>query len=249
LTLRLSIFLIMGGIPLASLAQHNTSHTNMVWVGYYNTFSINKNWSLLTDAQIRTREWTRNWSQMLVRSGLNYRINDRLSITGGFAFFKNAQYADKRPIFKNEFRPWQELVYQSKLKMVNLTQRLRGEQRFQQQVINDQKTQTSQFFFRLRYRFEAQLPLQSNKLAFLVADEIMVNPGYIHNALFFDQNRSFAGLNIKLQANTALQLQYVKIFQLRSNGPLLENQDVVRVNLVQKFSYKKNINKSKTRPV
>ena len=117
----------MGGIPLASLAQHNTSHTNMVWVGYYNTFSINKNWSFLTDAQIRTRELTRNWSQMLVRSGLNYRINDRLSITGGFAFFKNAQYADKTPIFKNEFRPWQELVYQSTFKKIILTQRLRGE--------------------------------------------------------------------------------------------------------------------------
>lgn len=239
----------MSGIPFAAKAQHKISHTNMVWEGYYNTFSIDKKWSLLSDAQVRTRDWTQHWSQMLVRSGLSYKVNENVSITAGFAFFKNAQYFNKDLFLKNEYRPWQEFYYQLKLKKVNFTQRLRTEQRFQQQVVNDQLTKKYQYIFRLRYRCEVLFPLKSNKIAFLVANEIMVNPGNLNSSLFFDQNRSFAGINIKLQANTALQFQYVKIFQWHINTRLLENQDVLRINLVQQLSYKKNISKNKKRSV
>ncbi|MEO9069533.1 MAG: DUF2490 domain-containing protein [Ginsengibacter sp.] len=247
--LKLSILLILSGISFPTKSQNKTVHTNMLWEGYYNTFLIDKKFSLLSDAQIRTREWAQHWSQMLVRSGLTYKVNEHVSITGGFAFFKNAQYANKELFLKNEYRPWQELFYQSKLKKIKLTQRLRTEQRFQQQLIDDQISKTYQYIFRLRYRFEALFPLRSNKIALLVANEIMVNPGYINNNLFFDQNRTFAGMNIKIQSNTALQFQYVKIFQWHSNTRMLENQDVIRVNVFQQLSYRKKISKSKKRSV
>jgi len=245
----ITIFLIVVGIPFATKSQYKTEHTNMVWEGYYNTFSINKKWSLLSDAQRRTREWTQHWSQLLVRSGLSYKVNEHVSVTGGFAFFKNAQYADKDLLLKNEYRPWQELFYQVKLNKFNLTQRLRTEQRFQQQVINNELTKKYSFIFRLRYRCEALFPLKSNKMTFLVANEIMVNPGYISNTLFFDQNRTFAGLNIRMKENTALQFQYVKIFQWHSTSRILEKQDVLRVNLFQQLSYRKQISKQKKRTV
>jgi hypothetical protein len=77
----------------------------------------------------------------------------------------------------------------------------------------------------------------------------MVNPGYINNTLFFDQNRTFAGMNIKILANSALQFQYVKIFQWHSNTQVMENQDVFRVNLFQQLSYRKKISKNKKRTV
>ena len=99
--LRLTIFLIVGSLPLGTKSQHKTVHTNMLWEGYYNTFFISKKFSLLSDAQIRTREWAQHWSQMLVRSGLSYKVNEHVSITGGFAFFKNAQYANKELFLKN----------------------------------------------------------------------------------------------------------------------------------------------------
>lgn len=217
----------------------------MVWAGYYSTFSIDKNWSVLSDAQVRTREWTQQWSQMLVRSGLSYKVNQRISITGGFAFFKNAQYVNKDLLLKNEYRPWQEFYYQSKLKKITFTQRLRTEERFQQQVINQELSKKYQYIFRLRYRLEAQYPLKSNKIAFLLANEMMVNPGYISHRLFFDQNRSFAGINMKLYASTSLQLQYVKIFQWHSNNQVLENQDILRVNLFQQLTSRKHSGKNK----
>lgn len=105
-------------------AQHKTARTNMLWEGYYNTVTFNKDWSLLSDAQIRTRDWTRQWSQILVRSGLNYKINNHIAITGGFAFFKNAKYANKELFLKKEWRPGQEFSYRVKLHKRNFIRRI-----------------------------------------------------------------------------------------------------------------------------
>jgi hypothetical protein len=226
-------------LPLTSKAQHKTTHTNMLWEGYYNTASFNKHWSLLSDVQIRTKDWTRQWSQLLVRSGVNYKISDHISLTAGFAFFKNAQYANKELLLKNEWRPWQELSYQVKSNKINFLQRLRTEQRFLQQVADNHKTHNYQYIFRLRYRLEFQIPFQENKFVFLAGNEVLVNPGYLNNSLFFDQNRTFAGINLKLDRNTALQLQYVKILQWHSNTSVLDDQNVARINLLQQFNFRK----------
>lgn len=242
MSLKLSIFCLIVGIPFTSKTQKKTQHTNMLWEGYYSTININKKWSLLSDAQIRTRAWTQQWSQILIRTGASYKVNENVSVTSGFAFFKNAQYTNKGLFLKNEWRPWQELFYQVNFNKIYFTQRLRTEQRFLQQVINNKKSKNYQYIFRLRYRFEWQFPLEENKVVFLVGNEILVNPGYINNTLFFDQNRSFAGLNVKLQTCTGLQFQYLKIFQWHSTTSVLENQNVIRVNLFQQLSFRKKPN-------
>ena len=211
----------------------------MLWAGYYNNLLLNNKLSLASDIQIRTKNWDQQFYQGLVRTGLNYKFNSHLSITGGFAFFKNAQYADKDLLLKNEWRPWQELSYQAKIKKINFSQRLRTEQRFMQLVSNGEKSKNYQYIFRLRYRFEGQFPLLKDEIIFLIANEIMVNPGYLNNKLFFDQNRSFAGLNFKMNAHTALQLQYVKIFQWHSNTDIMEDQNVIRINILQQFNFRK----------
>ncbi len=227
-------------MPFALKAQHKTTHTNMLWEGYYNTINFNKNWSLLSDAQIRTRDWTRQWSQILARSGVNYKINNRIAVTAGFAFFKNAQYANKELFLKNEWRPWQEFSYQVKMHQINFIQRLRTEQRFLQQVVDDEKTRDYQYIFRLRYRFEFQTPFEENRIVFLAGNEVLLNPGYLNHSMFFDQNRTFAGVNLKLNRNTALQFQYLKILQWRSNTSVLDDQNIIRINLLQQFNFRKS---------
>lgn len=236
---RKHIFFIILFIPVASKGQHTTEHTNMLWAGYYNTVRFNKNWSLVSDVQLRTRDWTEKWSQFFVRSGLSYTFNDQAALTGGLAFIKNAQYLDKLLFFKNEWRSWEEFSYQVKLNKINFTQRLRTEQRFLQQIVNNKKTKNYDFIFRLRYRFDWQFPLKEN-LKLLIGNEVMVNPAYVNTIRFFDQNRTFAGLQFKLLSNTSLQCQYLKIFQWRSNTSVLEDQNVFRINIHQQFTFKKS---------
>lgn len=231
------IILVMN---LSSKAQHKTEHTNMLWTGYYNTVRFNKNWSLVSDAQLRTKDWTEKWSQLLIRSGLNYAFNDHIAVTGGLAFFKNAQYVEKQLFLKNEWRPWQEISYQVKLNKINLTQRIRTEQRFLQQLVNTNLTKRYEYIFRCRYRFDLQIPLQENNLKLLIGNEVLVNPRYINTTRFFDQDRIFAALNYKVTDHTVLQLQYLKIFQWHSNTSVLDDANVFRVNIYQQFNFKKN---------
>lgn len=227
-------------MPFLSKAQSRTERANMLWAGNYNTVHFNKNWSLINDAQLRTRNWTQQWSQLLIRSGLSYNFDDHFSVTAGLAFFKNAQYTENKLFLKNEWRPWQEFLYQLKFNKINFSQRLRTEQRFLQQLSNNEKSERYQYIFRLRYRFDWQFPLHENKINLQIGNEVMVNPGYIKSTYFFDQNRTFAGLNFKLHSNKILQCQYLKIFQWHSNTFVLEDQNVIRVNFIQQFNFRKN---------
>ncbi len=226
-------------LPIAAKAQHTTVHTNILWAGYNNTIRFNKKWSLVNDLQVRTKDWADKWLLYAIRTGLSYNINDNAAVTAGFTVFESAQYEGNDFFFKNEWRPWEQVSYQLKLKKINLLQRLRTEQRFLQQVVNNRKTNIYQYIFRLRYRFEWQFPLTENTITLIAGNEILVNPGYLNNSLFFDQNRTFAGINFKLSTTTNLQCQYIKIFQWRSTTSVLEDQNAFRVNVYQQFNTRK----------
>lgn len=236
--IRQLIFFIFLLIPAVSNAQHKTVHANLLWAGYYNTIQLNNHWSIVSDAQVRRRNWANQWSQILVRSGLSYSFNNNIAITGGMAFFKNAQYINTLLFLKNEWRPWQEISYQIKFSKTNLTHRLRTEERFLQQLLNNKLTGRYKHVFRLRYRVDWQLSL-SEYLKFGIGNEVLVNPGYLKNNRFFDQNRTFAGISSTLSPSTNLQFQYLKIFQWQSNSSQLEDQNIVRLNVIQRITFKK----------
>jgi Protein of unknown function (DUF2490) len=226
-------------VPAVTKAQHTTRHYNILWASYNNTFHFNNKWSLVSDVQVRTIDWANDWLLYAGRSGVSYNINKKFAVTAGFALFRTAQNSGKELFFKNEWRPWEEVSYNLKLKSrINFFQRLRSEQRFLQQTVNNQKTGDYQYIFRLRYRFEWQFPLKKDIIKLLAGNEAFVNPGYFNGQLFFDQNRSFAGLIFKLSSHSVLQAQYIKIFQWRGNTSVLENQNVIRINFVQQFNKK-----------
>ena len=243
MSIKPTIFYAAIFLPLALKSQHTVNHTNMIWTGYYNTISLNKKWSLISDAQIRTNEWTSKLSQVLVRSGLSYKINNHVAVTGGFAFLKNAQYIEKELLLKNEWRPWQEFSYQTNFKKIKFIQRLRTEQRFLQQIANNKLSDQYTYIFRLRYRSDFQFPLKNNNIKILAGNEVLVNPGYLNNNRFFDQNRTYAAININTGTNTILQLQYLKIFQWHSNTSVRDDANVFRLNIYQQFNFKKNQHK------
>jgi hypothetical protein len=112
--------------------------------------------------------------------------------------------AEKELVLKSEWRPWQEFSYQVKLNKNEVLQRVRTEQRFLQQVVNHKKSKSYEYIFRLRYRFDWQIPSRGNNLKLLLGNEVLVNPGFVNSARFFDQNRTFAGLHFKLFSNTSL---------------------------------------------
>lgn len=213
----------------------NTVRTQVLWAGYQGSIVFNKKWSVTTDVQIRTKEWAGQWLLYNIRSGINLKLNENTSLTAGLAIFRASQNEYNQKFFKNDWRIWQQYQFQHSLKQTKLFHRLRLEERFLQQVADHKKTNQYQFMLRLRYRIEWQLPLVKNKWIAMLGDELMINPAYINQSLFFDQNRSYAGFQYCIQKNSSLQIQFYKIFQWQSKTSIMENQDVIRLNFIQQL--------------
>lgn len=224
--------------PAVARAQRQRVQTNMFWFGHYSTITLSNRFAVNSDFQVRTKDWTQQWAQQLVRSGLSYKLNSHLSFSAGGAWFRHAQYSAERLLFRNEWRPWLEVAYGDKWKKSTFMQRLRLEERFIQRIVNGQKTAAYDQVTRLRYRLEYQVPLKGSTLTGSLVNEFMVHPGYIGGKRFLDQNRTFVGVNVKVAPSTILQAQYMKIFQWRTNN-ILEDQNVIRFNIHQQFNWKK----------
>lgn len=230
------VFMLL--MPFMLNAQPRTLKTNMIWISYYNNININKRWSVNTDIQARTRDWVSQFSQGLVRSGLSYRFNKNFSLTAGFAWFKNAEYVEEDLFLKNEFRPWQELSLQQNIDKSKFNHRLRFEQRFLQQLRDGEKSHVYERVSRLRYKLDWQYQL-INDINLIIANEVMVHPGYVNDKRFFDQNRSSAAINWKVSQPVTLQWQYMKTYQSRSNAAVLEDQNVFRFVVYHQLNFKK----------
>lgn len=226
----MTVYSLLLLLPLQGITQ--TKHTNQLWLGYYNTLNISHRWGVNTDIQIRTTDWTKEWATRLIRTGLYYKMNEAITITAGLAFFQQAQYTANELLFKNEWRPWQELSVVQKWKKTNCTQRIRTEQRMLQQVKNDRLVSDYIFVFRLRYRFDLQYPIEEGRFTFSVGNELMINPAYVAKNNFFDQNRTSAGINWRLTEAFSVQAQYIAIYQKKFDDATLQKIQVIRFNLL-----------------
>ena len=233
-----SWYLLTFLLPLAATAQRRVVHQQLVWAGYYNTILISDRFSVLSDAQLRTKNWVGQWSQQLVRSGVSYHVNKRVTATAGFAFFRTAQTVNEEALFKKEYRPWQEVSFRTDRKAVSFIQRLRVEQRFLQQVANDKLTSDYGFIVRLRYKADLQWSIPKTALAIGAGNEVMVNPAKLNSADFFDQNRASASLFWKVAPGINLQWQYIKLIQKKYGVNVLENGDVFRFNVHHQLKWK-----------
>ena len=232
---RILLILFLFLILSEAKAQHSNTHANMLWFNYNNTVVINNKWSIVNDAQLRTRNWAERWSQFALRSGAVYKLNNKFALTAGFTWFGNVKYFNDRPVVANEWRPWEEVSLQLKQKKIVFFQRLRLEQRFLQKVAAGKKLPDYDFRLRLRYRFEFALPQYKNKFELRLGNEIMGNINHIGDTQFFDQNRTFLILNIKISPQLVFQFQYIKLFQWQPSVNTLDNQDVFRFGIQQQL--------------
>ena len=235
------ISILLSVLFATSLAQNNSPiivRDNMVWVGYFSMIKINDKWSLNSDAQFRTRNEVKNYSQALLRTGLSYKLNEKVDVTLGLAHFRFFITNDKT---RREWRPWQEFKLNDKFGNCKLSHRFRVEQRFNETLKNSEATNDYQFNFRFRYRFDLRYPIlkenkSGNNIYALIGNEIMVNAGNNISNNYFDQDRLYVGVNYEINKKIALQLQYMHVWQQASNGLTLNSNEVIRFNIYHTIS-------------
>lgn len=211
-------------------------HINSVWLGYFNSTTIGKKWNVNTDIQYRTKDWLENPSQFLVRSGLGYKINDKVRITLGAAHFR-FYLTDVRT--RGEWRPWQELLINDVIGKTKIAHRFRAEQRFNQKTIANKPIDDYNFNWRFRYRIEATHPLIKSGdrgIYLLLGNEILINAGSNIRYNYFDQNRLYAGFNFEQSKRLTYQIEFMHIWQQQSNGITLDKVSIIRFNIFHKIS-------------
>ena len=169
---------------------------------YFGTNTINDTWSIHTEAQHRNYGlFPDELEQLLLRTGLNYKIRDGLIVTGGYANITNHVYNSARvgPEVE-EHRIWQQLIAVNYFGRTKLEHRFRYEQRW----IEDQ--------FKTRYRYRGMLfhPLNSERikagtLYLGIYNELFLQP----SGTAFDRNRFYTGMGYKYAPNIQFQLGYL----------------------------------------
>ncbi|WP_046245071.1 DUF2490 domain-containing protein [Hymenobacter terrenus] len=238
------LILSWGLLLLAALparAQKQYVREQQLWLGVFNQTRFSTHWGSWTDLHLRLHEkFVNSLFQGMGRVGLTYYLTDDVRLTAGYAYLHN--FPDgARTVGQPEHRPWQQVQWFTRFPKARLMQWVRLEERFRQQVVNNEKL-GSNFDFNYRTRYNAALFLALTKggfepggLQFLLNDELMVNFGEEIRYNYFDQNRLFAGLVYQMSKHGQLQGGYMHLFQQLPAGNVYRNQHSIRVFYFHNF--------------
>ncbi len=174
--------------------------------------TTNKFWSLMTltgnystflyylEPQLRLIETKGVFNQFLNNVGGGYQVAPDWQLWLGQTIGTTSQ--DAGPGSFEEYRIWQQIVWQHSINSVRLTSRTRLEQR--------KSLDYSQWANRIRERMLVNIPLTSD-YSLVMSDEILVNLNRVQwiTTKTWDQNRAYVGLVRSLSKTTFLSAGYM----------------------------------------
>lgn len=194
-------FLLLSG--LAPLQGQQTGEDQWgAWYMYFGMNRVSERVSIHTEAQFRYFEVLSNFNQLLLRTGVNYHIDEKSIATLGYA------YIDTDPTFEDgpdlvdhigEHRIFQQFILLNEVGKFRFEHRYRLEQRF----LSSQGESDVQH--RARYRLQVTLPL-SDVFFLNFYDEIFLN---LQDDIF-GQNRLYGALGFRFSPQTSIQVGYLK---------------------------------------
>lgn len=170
------------------------------WYSYTGSFNLNKKWGLHTEYQWRRDDVITKWQQGLLRTGINYKANARLTLRVGYALAETYNYGDiPLNAFGKDFtehRAYEMATLNDKMGRVELSHRFMLEQRWIGRYTKASLTKEDAYSYvnRLRYMYRMQIPLKGKAIAdktpyAAIYDEVFLGFGKNANENVFDQNR------------------------------------------------------------
>jgi hypothetical protein len=230
-------YLLLLSFPVIFKAQEKATqykYSSMTWIGYYNTIKLNERLTVGTDLQYRTRNGKTN--QALARTGLGWKITEKISVIAGIAHFRHYYNAINS---RAEWRPWQEIAFSDDDCKLRMSHRLRSEQRYIEKLNEGRPCGHFDFNWRFRYKLDLQYSLATiykKRIILAIGNEVMINAGNEIVFNYFDQNRLYAGISLELTKNLSVQVQAMQIWQQKSNGIAMDKISVIRLNVFHKIN-------------
>lgn len=240
-----TLLLFLAGLFSIAQTKKNVDHQNLLWIRYYNQLIINNKWSLYSefDNRIFVNPAAKNLCEFRVQG--RYKINDKIDVGTGFAYFSVSTQDPKITYDFNipEYRGQQDIIWKQDIGKIKLLQRFQVEERFFCNANKEGLHPGTTFFLRFRYRFQGEYSFWKKENQLLKAifyDELMINTGknVVNNT--FDQNRIYAALHYGMNKNIALELGYLKSFQQRASGVDYFNRDIIRFTFYHRINLQKN---------
>ena len=200
------------------------------WISINNWVRVTNHWGFIADAHERRNNFTSDVSFHFLRAGVNYWLTDNITFTLGYAHMWLAPTTPGWTTFQGENRLYEQAQMISKVGRVTMLQRLRDEHRWQDKIVNNERTGDKKYTTRIRYLLNLSIPVFKNPYypAICVADELAVQFGkeVVYNT--FDQNRAFIGIKQKVSKDLSFDFGYMLLTQQKANGYVYDENHTLR---------------------
>lgn len=229
------LFCMAATAQVATSAKTINQHTQ-TWYALNNTIRLSERWGVVCDFHTRHDGLASRENFYLLRIGGVFWIQKKYPLVAGVArqWLAPAPGTTAWATENRIFQQWVSLTEEGRLAIM---QRIRLEQRWRDQIVNDQVVGEKQFSLRLRYLATFQINIFQNKSlpALVVSDEVLVQFGQsvVYNT--FDQNRLFLGVHMNLGKNVDVDTGYMNVFQQRAAGNVYDVSHIFRIFLYLHF--------------
>jgi len=235
----LSVFFLLLTLPVYCQNTRLNHRNSIGWYNYFGTLKLSKKIGLHTEYQWRRDDIIFNKKQSLLRTGINYNINPRTLVRGGYALIETYPYGEV-PINAlgrdfTEHRFFEMIQLSHKEGLIDFSQRFMLEQRLIGRYSSAEVKSEDDFplLHRVRYMTRLQIPLKGreieDKTPYIAAyNEVFVGFGKNVNVNIFDQNRLGLLLGLRINKNIRLEAGYLN--QIIQFGRQINNKNVFQHN-------------------
>jgi hypothetical protein len=244
------LFLATALLSLGVQAGAQTTDTSFKgWYLYSGDHPIGGRWEFHFEAYLRRHDIIERWQHVLLRPGVNYRLNDTVTFTVGYAHRRVYVYpvnADR--YVQPEHRLWEQVALKQKIGRLTLQHRYRIEQRFLGQVslTQDRKPNLDfwQYQSRFRYALKATIPLQrgsreTNNWYLALGNEVFLRAGPTLEGHLFEQDRTYIALGHSLTKTSKIEMGYMDRFIASTSGQTLRHEHILHLSFLSTFPFRK----------
>lgn len=206
------------------------------WLQTFHTVSLGKKWSLHLEYQWRRTDGLKLWQQSLLRTGVNYKLQENVVAHLGYGWIETFPYGDYPLASAGTFpehRIYEQLTLRQPFRKWTITHRFRIEQRWLGKVKagTDREIEDWTFLHRFRYFLRTQYPFRKKgeRMFYAVAaDELFIGAGKNLGINIFDQNRIFLQLGYAFSKKISLEAGYFN--QTLQQGRRVNEKTIIQRN-------------------
>lgn len=215
----------------------NTSNYNN-WFTYFAQYRFDPRWAMHLDVQFRADDAVQRVNQSLLRAGAQYFFRPDLNVTLGYAYVNT--FSSSASDYLTEHRIWQQLIYNQSFGNVNMTHRLRLEQRFVENPAVEKGDYNTGH--RVRYFNRTILPMGNNPNAKAAPYLALQNEAFVNfassaiNKNVFDQNRLLVAFGMLYEKHTRLEIGYMNQWINPASGGNVTNH-ILHFSVLQTLNF------------